>query len=112
MSVTHSKKDEAAKWYAERHLYTDPGTRVVYYLPTGAPEREIRLLEVNELIVQRESDPLEPLDFGIDVGGAEPHSLLVVDVTPAQWDRIRSGQLALPAGWSLEGAVPFTQGAI
>ena len=35
MSVTHSKKDEAAKWYAERHLYTDPGIRTVYYLPAG-----------------------------------------------------------------------------
>ena len=58
----------------------------------------------------RESDPLEPLDFGIDVDGAEPHTLLVLDVTPAQLEKIHSGELSLPAGWCLDGAVAFQQG--
>lgn len=107
MSVTHFNEEQMARWYATRHLQTDPGIRTVYYLPTGAPEREIRLLEVNELMVVRESDPLEPIDFGVDVGGAEPHKLLVLDVTPDQWDKIGREELPLPAGWSLGGALPL-----
>jgi hypothetical protein len=107
MSVTQSKKDEMAQWYAARHLRTDPGIRTVYYLPTGAPEREIRFLEINTLMAVRENDPLEPIDFGIDIGGAEPHSLVVLDVTPAQWERIHAQELALPDGWCLDGAVSF-----
>jgi len=109
MSVTHSSKEEMVRWYATRHLNTDPGIRTVYYLPVGAPEREIRFLEINDLIVVRELDPLEPLDFGVDVDGAEPHALLVVDVTPDQWERIRRGELSLPGGWSLDGAVAFSR---
>ena len=99
------ERDLMAQSYASRHLNTDPGTVVVYYLPKGAPAREIRLLEINELIVPRDVAPLEPLDLGVDVGGAAKHKLLVVDVTPAQWERIRKRELPLPKGWSMDGAV-------
>jgi hypothetical protein len=107
MSVAQFNRDEMAKEYAESHLRTDPGIRTVYYLPAGAPEREIRLLEVNDLMAVRESDPLEPLDFGVDIDGTDPHSLLVVDVTPAQWDQVREGAVPLPAGWSLDERVEY-----
>jgi hypothetical protein len=30
--------------------------------------------------------------------------LLVLDVTPSQWDRIRQSLLPLPSSWSLEDA--------
>jgi hypothetical protein len=81
-------RTEMAHWYAARHLKTDPGIEVVYFLPTGAPDREIRFVEINNLIAVRDKDPLEPIDFGVDVGGASAHKLLVVDVTPAQWEKI------------------------
>jgi hypothetical protein len=106
MSVVQFVKRDWAHVYARRHRETDPGIREVYYLPTGAQEREIRLLEVNELIAVRESDPLEPIDFGIDRGGANAHTLVVLDVTPAQWEKIKRKELRLPEGWSLDGAVP------
>jgi hypothetical protein len=109
MSVTQFNKEEMARWYAGRHLNTDPGIRSVYHLTAGAAEREIRFLEINELMAARENDPLEPIDFGVDIGGAEPHTLLVLDVTPAQWERIRRGELPLPDGWSLDGASIFSR---
>ena len=110
MSLVHSNKDDLARWYAGRHLETDPGIRKIYYLPTGAPEREIRFLEVNELMAVRESDPVEPIDFGIDIGSGELHKLVVLDVTPGQWERIRTNELQLPEGWSLDGAISFSPG--
>lgn len=98
-----------ARWYAKQHLKTDPGIRSVYYLPTNAPVREIRFLEVNELIASRNDDSLEPLDFGVDTGMESEHKLFVLDVTPSQWDLITQSSLALPPGWSLDDAVPLSQ---
>lgn len=102
-------REKLARHYASRHLQSDPGTLVVLYLPKGAPEREIRLLEVNELIVERQNDPIEPLDFGLGLRGPNAHTLLVVDVTPAQWERIKKKELTLPASWKLDGAIPITR---
>ena len=64
-------------------------------------------MEVNELIAERNDDTLEPVDFGVDTGMDSEHKLLVLDVTPSQWDRIKQSSLALPAGWSLDAAVHF-----
>lgn len=107
MTATQFDRDSMARWYANRHLKTDPGIRAVYYLPAGAPEREIRFVEVNEMIAERDQHPLEPIDFGVDVRGAEGHTLMVLDVTPVQWEKIQSQQMQLPGDWSLEGAIPF-----
>jgi hypothetical protein len=107
MSVIQFDRDAMARWYADRHLKTDPGILEVCYLPTNAPDREIRLLEVNELIASREENPVEPIDFGVDIGGEIQHTLFVVDVTPEQWERIQQGRLALPDGWSLQASISF-----
>jgi hypothetical protein len=109
MANSKFNRDKLAQYYALHHLKTDPGTRVVYYLPKGAPAREIRLLEVNELIAERRNDPLEPLDFGLDRDGRNAHTLLIVDVTPSQWERIQKRELALPETWNLDGAISFTR---
>lgn len=94
-------RDELAKAYAERHRKTDPGVEEIYYLPTNAPQREIRFLEVNRLI--SEMTPLEPIDFGVNTGEPDAHTLCVLDVTPAQWRAIRDGELPLPGNWALNG---------
>ncbi len=99
-------RDKHARWYAQRHYKTDPAIQAVVYLPTNSPAREIRLVEVNESIAQRQ-DPLEPIDFGVDIGGVDGHTLLVLDVTPAQWKMIEKNKLPLPQGWSMTGSVPI-----
>jgi hypothetical protein len=109
MPATQFEKDATARWYATQHLKTDPGIRSVYYLPTNSPEREIRFIEINGLIGDRDDDTLEPIDFGVDTGMETEHKLLVLDVTPSQWDRIRESSLQLPQGWSLQDAVPYSQ---
>ncbi len=107
MSAVLFDRDSTARWYAQQHRKTDPGILSVYYLPTDAPDREIRFVEINELIAERNDDTLKPVDFGVDTGMDSEHKLLVLDVTPSQWDRINRSLLALPAGWSLEAAVHF-----
>ena len=107
MPATLFDRDAMARWYAQQHRNTDPAIRSVYYLPTNAPNREIRFVEINELIAERNDDTLEPVDFGVDTGMDSQHKLLVLDVTPSQWDRIKQSSLALPADWSLDAAVRF-----
>jgi len=109
MPTTQFDRNAMAYWYAKEHLKTDPGIRSVYYLPANAPEREIRFIEVNELIGDRDDDVLEPIDFGVDTGTDQEHRLFVLDVTPSQWDRIRQSSLRLPQGWSLQDAVAYSQ---
>lgn len=107
MPATQFDRDTMARWYAKEHLKTDPGVRSIYYLPTNAPEREIRFIEINELIADRDDDTLEPIDFGVDTGTETEHKLFVLDVTPRQWDRMQESSLQLPRGWSLQDAVPY-----
>ncbi len=109
MTNTKMNRDELARNYAAKHLQTDPGIRMVYYLPTRAPDKEIRLLEVNELMASRDADPLEPIDFGVDANGSGLFSLMVLDVTPAQWEKIRRNELPLPKSWTVKGAIRISR---
>lgn len=100
-------RDNLARQYARRHLEIDSGVEEIHYLPANAPPREIRFLEVNRLI--SETTPLEPIDFGVAIDGADAHTLYVLDVTPDQWDAVRNGKLRLPAGWTLDGMQTLAQ---
>ena len=100
-NVTVFDRDGWARWYAERHQKTDPGIGDIFYLQ-DAPEREIRLIEINELIADRDDDPLEAIDFGVDSDGPTAHKLLILDVTPVQWQKIVNHEIQLPQEWSLE----------
>jgi hypothetical protein len=91
-----------ADWYAQQHRSIDEGVSSIFHLPTDAPPREIRLLEINTQI--SEMSPLEAIDFGVDTGSDSSHTLFVLDVTPAQWQAIQKGSLPLPGGWTLDGA--------
>ena len=95
-------RDSLAQRYARRHFETDAGVERILFLPKNAPPREIRFLEVNRLI--SETTPPEPIDFGVDTGGPEAHTLYVLDVTPSQWDAIQKKEMSLPAEWTLEDA--------
>ncbi|MBX3413446.1 MAG: hypothetical protein KF708_12220 [Pirellulales bacterium] len=107
MVTTQFNRDALARWYAKQHLMTDPGIRSIYYLPGDSPEREVRLLEVNELIGELDDAAIEPIDYGVDSGSENMHRLFVMDVTPQQWERIEAATMRLPAGWTLEGRVEF-----
>lgn len=102
--------EEFASWLARRHLSSDAVIERIIYLPVGAPENEIRLLEVNRLLnAPPDSDVIEPLDFTPDVADL-PFKVLVADVTADQWERIRKGSdPILPPGWELEGNRIFSR---
>lgn len=106
-TTTQFNRDSWATLYASKHLQTDPGIQKVLYLPSEAPEREIRLVEVNDLLAVRDGDVSEAIDFGVDIESPNGHTLKVLDVTPSQWERIQKDELPLPSGWSLLGKRTF-----
>jgi hypothetical protein len=108
MPITDFDRDSWAKWYAEQHLKTDPGVGSVFYLPANSGQREIRFVEVNVLMGNRNDNELEPIEFGVDAGSETEHRLFILDVTPDQWNRIQEHKLDLPDGWTLEDAIAFT----
>jgi hypothetical protein len=95
-------RDSLANWYANRHMAIDEGVVQILYLPKDALPREIRFLEINRLI--SETTPPEPIDFGVEIGGADAHTLFVLDVTPSQWEAIQNGTMSLPSGWTLDAS--------
>ncbi len=96
-------RDQLARWYAVKHLATDPGLREVIYLPEKAPPNEIRLLEVNLLLQLPDTPEIEPIDFGVDRDMPGGHTLYVADITPEQWERVKRKEIRLPDGWDLKG---------
>ena len=108
MSAATFNRDSIAETYAKRHKETDPAIRAIHYLPTGAPPNEIRLVEVNEAITGTAGPA--PIDFGVDAGTPNEHKLIVLDVTPEQWEEVREGTLPLPEGWTLEGSQEISGG--
>jgi hypothetical protein len=101
-------RDAMAAQYVKRHKAVDGDVTAIYYLPTGAPPNEIRLIEVNRAI-KSIAEP-EPIDFGVASGTEDEHRLVVLDVTPAQWKEIRDETRRLPAGWSLHGVRDVSNG--
>ena len=53
-------------------------------------------VEIDDLMAVRENDPLEPIDFGVDVGGTDSHTLLVLDVTGPSGTRFAVGNWHCP----------------
>lgn len=109
MATTQFDRDSMAKWYAREHRDVDPGIVSIFYLPTNADDREIRLVEVNNLIGDRTDEILEPIDFGLDRATDNQHRLSILDVTPEQWEKVTAHKLSLPSNWSLDGAIDLSK---
>lgn len=101
-----ASRDEVAAWLARQHLAMDPLIAEVFYLPSGSPDSEIRLIEINTFLPELPLEQIPALDFGLDIAGLD-FTLLVADVTGKQWEEAQRGNLALPPGWSLEHCQRF-----
>jgi hypothetical protein len=103
----NGSRDELAAWVAREHLAMDPGITDVWYLPANAPPDEIRLIEVNQFLSGLNDQAVSPVDFGMDIAGAE-FRLLVADLTPEQGKHLLEGKLTLPGNWTLRNAKHFS----
>jgi hypothetical protein len=100
-------RDDVAAWVARKHFIADSAVNQIWYLPSGAPNDEIRLMEVNDRLAGPD-DSVRPIDFGLDIAGAQ-FKLVVADVTSEQLRQIQQDPSRLPSGWTFDGATPFTR---
>ncbi len=99
-----NNRDQIAEWVAKRHMGSDGGIQQVWFLPSGSPADEMRLLEVSERYTG-EAAKIEPVDFGLDIDGAS-YKLLVADVSVDQLAKIKADPAErLPGGWKLDRAI-------
>ena len=109
MPLTQFDRDSMARWYAQEHLKTDPGIVAVYYLPRNSSEREIRFVEVNALIGDRNDNALEPIDFGVDIGdGKRTQAVRSRRHARAVGTDLARTTCALPQDWSLDGVRAYS----
>lgn len=102
MGDIHQERALFAAWLARQHLRFDPRLTQVIYLPSGASDDEVRMLEVNTGLYPGPSDPIAPIETTPAVKDL-PFRVWVADVTPDEWKRIQTNPGLLPTGWNLEG---------
>lgn len=105
-------KDEVARHLASQHYLYDPdlvGIIRIVCPPEreSNPEEPIKLLEVNPYtppggIVPTGFDPHPP--------SGVPYATVLVEVTPDEYERVKSGELPLPPPWSLGEELPRLNG--
>lgn len=104
-----STKEEVAQRLADLHYYLEEGMKGIYRIRRVQPEKEcspdepVKLLEVNEFTVPA---GVIPLAFRPRPSEGIDYPTIIVDVTPAEFEQIRSQQMSLPEGWIVGEELP------
>ena len=100
-------KDQIAARLAESHYLLEGGIRHIFRIRNDADEdaaaEPIKLLEVNTDTVPA---GIYPVYFRSRAEQGIPYPSVVVDVTPDEFDRLRTSELVLPDGWHLGEIIP------
>jgi hypothetical protein len=100
-----NNRREVARRLAQAHYRVEDGLVGVYLL-VGKHEAEtdpIKLLEVNRSTI---AAGIMPLQFDPAPSRGIPYSSIIVEVTPAEFEQIRSSALKLPHDWEIAEEIP------
>lgn len=95
-------KNDTAQFLADAHFRLDEGiARIFRVLAQGESEGDrlpVKLLEVSP------STPevgISPVGMAADPGRGVHYASVVIEVSPAEFDRVQNGELSLPPGWQV-----------
>lgn len=108
-SPVHTSRAKLANWVARAHLLLDRGVQEVWFLPTGAPDSEIRILKVSNQVLMP-SAGLTPMSKALEADGVQ-FCLVIADVPRKGLDQIKQNPALLPPDWTLEGGIVWGRGA-
>jgi hypothetical protein len=94
-------KDETAQRLADAHFRLDQGvSRIIRIVEPDESNnaKPVKLLEVNSMTPEA---GILPVAMTADPDRGVPFTSVVVEVTPAEFDRLTRGELRLPHGWQL-----------
>lgn len=105
-------RDQVARELAAAHYRIEPGIIRIFQLREDSEKEKlastpIKLLEVNEFT---SPSGVMPLYFGPSPASGIPYPSVILEVTPDEFEQIRSSVLHLPAGWSIAQELPREAG--
>lgn len=89
---------------AQEHFELEEDLEQIIWLKKETAS-EIRLLEVNRNTAATGMVEV----FGFAPSEDVPYPLRIAEITPEEWERVQSGEIALPECWSLEDAEIFSR---
>jgi hypothetical protein len=103
-----SQKDEEAQKLADSNYQIEPAITEIYRL-WGPAEIEARSDEpIKLLVINRDTIPtgIMPLGFPPRPGDVIHFRSIIVDITPEEYEQVRSGTLVLPHDWTVGDLMP------
>jgi hypothetical protein len=88
---------DTARELVEAHREVEPNLRKVYFYadPDG---REVRLVEV--VAESPTTDEVMPFRFAADRERGVPFPVVIVELSPEEFERVERGAMTLPPGWT------------
>ena len=104
-------KDEEARDLARKHYEVEAGLLQVFRIASHQavefrPEEPIKLLDVNEYSVP---SGIMPIQFGPSPTSGVHYPSVILEVTPDEYERIRTGEMRLPKRSSRSSAGRLTE---
>lgn len=101
-------KEEEANFLATTHYEIESGMRQVFRMigpdeVESEPSEPIKLLEVNENTIP---SGILPIGFGPLPASGLHYPSIIIEVTPEEFDKIRSTEWTLPHGWRVGELIP------
>ena len=95
-AVPDPLKDTAVE-LVQSHREVEPNLRLVYLYrdPAG---REVRLVEIVD--GSPSAEEVLPFRFAPDEARGVPYPVVIVELSPEEFQRVERGELPLPAGWT------------
>ena len=103
-------KNDTAQLLADAHFQMDEAiTRIFRVLEPDESDAQgsVKLLEVNPLTAET---GVMPIGLPADPSRGIPYPTVIVEVSPGEFERLVSGELRLPRGWTL-GHELYEQGS-
>jgi hypothetical protein len=99
-TVQPPTKAEAARARAQWHFEVEPDLVAVYRLeaPDETDRDPLKLLVVNPDTIPT---GIMPLAFPASSARGFPYALYLIEITPAEMDRVRTGDLPFPQQWGV-----------
>ncbi len=92
---------------AREHFDLEDGIERVIWFKNGAPE-EIHVIEVNRNTIPEGAI----LTFYLRPTQEFPLPIILGDITPEEWEKVKQGLISLPEGWTLDNIEVFERSEI
>ncbi|MBX3415245.1 MAG: hypothetical protein KF708_21350, partial [Pirellulales bacterium] len=101
--MNNTDKSQQAQLLADIHYSVEEGITGIFLITSNAeveaqPQEPIKLLEVNRNTIPT---GVMPLYFSPTPASGVHYSSVIVEVTPEEFAKIQSQELALPSGWKV-----------